>query len=853
MNGHSMISQKYMNGASATDGTTAKVGFAAKVGRAADTGPRRAARISASALLLALAGAQAVWSDITITLQDAAGKPIPGVSCTQNGGTPAVSDPTGKLTLSGITGIRAPRLPGAEPFSVSRIPLAPGEQAMVDVINVQGRRVLHRPVGLGERIEFSSYDKGLFFVKVTSRDFSSSARIANTGAGFGFEGVAGGTPASAAAASMAKTSGGAGESVTCSKSGFPSQIYSLVNGSSTVINFSKPNLVPLFDQATKLEPDVIVETPTAIITRFADRGRDRHAREDEFHIYDHYLGHYWMHRTAQIEIVDEVAKGGTEVKVNVTTQWKLESTNCRAFYRGIGTVAEYHSNNNMDRDPTDPLKYHTSFKQNPKENFRPLKIGDRMEMEVSQFLAGVPEGRANYYGTVVLYIIGQGGLVPWEPRGVFGDAKTEREDSYPVDVAAWEGGRVTLPTQTSNEPLYHFIQMAPNLAPQNGQIFVLGRRVHHTDFVTGDHDEPDNDKFAEMAGKSGPNFVNSSCNACHANNGRALPPAVGAVLNKYVVKVGDGNGNPHPQLGSVLQPRSAGGAAEGSVTLSGWTDVGGLRKPAYAFSGAASPTQFSARISPQLVGMGLLEAIPESAIQGLADPEDANGDGISGRMRIVSEYDKGLPHLGRFGWKAGKPTVLAQVAGAFNTDMGVTSSVYPEPDCGSAQTNCGAKGAEIDDVNLQHLVDYISLLGVSLRRGFKDPDVVKGEALFQSAGCASCHTPTLVTGPYHPKAELRNQTIHPYTDLLLHDMGPGLADNLPEGDASGAEWRTAPLWNIGYTEGVSEGEAYLHDGRARTLAEAIQWHGGEGAKAAANFKALSAGDAAAMIKFLKSL
>lgn len=367
----------------------------------------------------------------------------------------------------------------------------------------------------------------------------------------------------------AKTSGSPDAVISCSKSGMPTQIYRLADGTAATLNFSKPNLVALFDAATPLEPDVIVETPTAIITRFADRGRDRHAREDTFHTYDHYLTHYWTHRTATIEIVDEVAKGGTQIRVNVVTQWKLESTNCRAFYRGIGTVAEYHSNNNMERDPANPLKYHTVFKTNPKENNRPIKVGDRMEMEVSRFLDGPPEGRENYYGTTVLYVVGQGGLVPWEPRGVFGNAATEREDSYPVDKAFWTGCTMTLPQQTSNEPQYHFIQMAPSLAPQNGQVFVLGRRVHHTNFVDGSHDEPDNGKFPGMEGKAGPHFVNGTCNACHANNGRG----------------------------------------------------------------------------------------PEAAMQGLAEPDDANKDGISGRMRIVSDYRDGLPHLGRFGWKAGKATV----------------------------------------------------------------------------------------------------------------------------------------------------------------------------------------------------
>lgn len=324
-------------------------------------------------------------------------------------------------------------------------------------------------------------------------------------------------------------------------------------------------------------------------------------------------------------------------------------------------------------------------------------------------------------------------------------------------------------------------------------------------------------------------------------------------MTQYVFKVGDAEGNPHPQLGSVLQPQKTGGAGEGSVTLSGWTESGGLRKPAYAFSGGATPANFSARVSPQLVGMGLLEAIPETAILGLADPDDANKDGISGKVHIVTDYVTGSPRVGRFGWKAGKPEVAHQVAGALNSDMGVMTSIYPAPDCGSAQGDCGKTGAELDDDNFRKLVDYIALLGVRARRDAKDPAALQGEALFKSAGCAACHVPTLTTGKYHPKAELRNQTIHPYTDLLLHDMGPGLADNLPEGQASGSEWRTAPLWNIGMTAGVSGGEAYLHDGRARSLNEAILWHGGEAEKAATRFKEMSSVDSEALIKFLKSL
>ena len=197
--------------------------------------------------------------------------------------------------------------------------------------------------------------------------------------------------------------------------------------------------------------------------------------------------------------------------------------------------------------------------------------------------------------------------------------------------------------------------------------------------------------------------------------------------------------------------------------------------------------------------------------------------------------------------------VKYQVAGAFRTDMGVMTSVFPTPDCGSSQTNCGPTGAELADTELDHLTAYISLLGIRPQRDWANAEVVKGQQLFSSTGCTSCHTPSFETTQYHPHAELRSQTIHAYTDLLLHDMGAGLADNLPEGDASGAEWRTTPLWSIGLSAGVSGGESYLHDGRARTLTEAILWHGGEAEKAKNGFSALPDADKNALLAFLKSL
>ncbi len=607
----------------------------------------------------------------------------------------------------------------------------------------------------------------------------------------------------------------------------------------------------LFDESTVLEPALQDDTPTALITRFADRARDRHAREDDFQAYDHYLSFYWEHRTAAIEIVDPIGRGGDTITFNVTTQWPLHplEAELRFFYRGINTVAEYHDNGVMTS--LGGLDYTRSVSFNPKTGTA-LQVGDRLEFELSQFLQGVPNGRNNYYGTAFLYIVGQG-QVPWEARGVFGDFSTELEDSYPIPEAGWLGGQTTLPYQYSGEPDNHFLQMPTNLSHTNAQPFVLGRRVHHTDFGDGSHDEaPDNADFTELAGLLGGNYINRSCVSCHVRNGRALPPATSESLRRYIVKVGDASGDPDPAWGSLLQPLSTGGAPEGNVWIDSWTEQGGLRTPNFAFS-SAPPAGFSARIAPQLIGMGLLEAIAETDIEALADPDDLDGDGISGRMRLVSDPETGQMRIGRFGWKATHAKVKHQVAAALNGDIGVTTSVFPLPDCGSAQAGCEGATNELANEHLDRLTAYIALLGIRARRDLDDPVALLGETLFDSAGCAACHAGSFQTSPYHPHAELRGQTIHPYTDLLLHDMGPGLAATLGEGNATGAEWRTAPLWGIGLTAGVSGGEAYLHDGRARNLVEAILWHGGEADAAKAAFEAMSQSDQDALITFLNTL
>ena len=657
------------------------------------------------------------------------------------------------------------------------------------------------------------------------------------------------------------------------------------------------DITPLYSGSTELEQPISFDRGDALVTRFADRGRDRHAKEDQFQIYDHYLSHYWTHRTAQFEFVDYVAKGGSTIEVNFITEWKLGAREFRAWYRGLGTVAEYHGNYfgggavvevdngsydfnfNKISDAGDQYRYRVVIEDyrplnwSASNGFLPLEIGQRMEVEVSQFLDAPPEGRENYYGTTYLYIVGQG-MVPWKTVGTFGDLASEREDSYPIDQAAWLGGKTTLPYNYTNEPDNHFMQMATNLSNVNGQVFVEGRRVHHSSFVDGQHDEHggENGVFNDVVGKGGTHYVNESCAGCHVRNGRAAPVAIGQPLDKWVFKVGDITGEPDANIGRILQPKNVGidntTQGEGSVTIASWTENNGLRSPNYQFSKGA-PAQFSARIAPQLVGLGLLEAIPESAIIAMEDTDDLDGDGISGRAQRTLDPQTGETRLGRFGYKAAAFSIKHQIATAFNNDMGVMTSLLPNPDCGSAQTTCGASGSEVSDKHLDELSKYISLLGVRAQRDIDSTQVQQGKALFASIGCVGCHTDTLQTSEFHPLSELRNQTIHPYTDLLLHDMGEGLADSLAEGQASGAEWRTAPLWGLGLSACVTAGvtnpiggqgneictpeHSYLHDGRARTIEEAVLWHGGEGESSKVAYESLSETDQAAILTFLESL
>jgi CxxC motif-containing protein (DUF1111 family) len=282
-----------------------------------------------------------------------------------------------------------------------------------------------------------------------------------------------------------------------------------------------------------------------------------------------------------------------------------------------------------------------------------------------------------------------------------------------------------------------------------------------------------------------------------------------------------------------------------------------LLKPAYEFKALADGpldmrTRFSPRIAPATFGLGLLEAIPERQILAGMDPEDRDSNGISGRPNYVFNYRQGRPSLGRFGWKANQPTVEQQVLKAFDVDLGITSAMFPDSP-GNARADSGLAGHELSEAEADTILFYMKLVAVPMRRNWNNSTVLRGKAMFSAIGCIGCHTARFTTGEIPGFPELSNQTIYPYTDLLLHDMGEDLADHRPDGLASGSEWRTAPLWGIGLVKNVNGHTRLLHDGRARTISEAILWHGGEAAASRESYRRLAHDDRAAIVAFLESL
>ena len=416
-----------------------------------------------------------------------------------------------------------------------------------------------------------------------------------------------------------------------------------------------------------------------------------------------------------------------------------------------------------------------------------------------------------------------------------------------------------------------FTRPAPGLTPRELRDFNFGNRVFNTNWAVAPASV---DAFDGL----GPVFNRVSCSGCHLRDGRGRPPVEGedemlSMLVRLSVPGTDAHGGPkpHPAYGDQLNDRGIPGVpAEGRARIE-WRERPGrypdgeaysLRAPRLVFEDLAfgplgRRTRTSPRVAPAMPGMGLLEAIPEPDLLALADPDDRDGDGISGRANRVWNPDTGRVELGRFGWKANAATVLAQSAGAAHGDMGLSNRVFPGENCASPQRACAqavrGDATDLRDAHLDKLVFYLQVLAVPDRRSTDAAAGQRGEMLFTKIGCAACHTPVQRTAADAKPSQLAGQVFMPYTDLLLHDMGPGLADGRGDFLAGGREWRTAPLWGLGLVPVTNGHSFYLHDGRARSLEEAILWHGGEAQRPQREFRALSREDRQAVLTFLQSL
>ncbi|MFI5172958.1 MAG: di-heme oxidoredictase family protein [Chitinophagales bacterium] len=429
------------------------------------------------------------------------------------------------------------------------------------------------------------------------------------------------------------------------------------------------------------------------------------------------------------------------------------------------------------------------------------------------------------------------------------------------------GGATTVFDQSVNA----FALPAPQLSSADELLFFVGNSFFNQNWVQSPSSTTSRDGL-------GPYFNTRSCSGCHFKDGRGQPQAtIGEMSQGFIVRLsatGIGqHGEPLADLnyGTQFHDHAIEGVkTEGKFELiyeeiSGYYPDGttfSLRKPKINFTELnygplGDGVMHSARVAPQMIGLGLLEAIPEQTILNFADESDANDDGISGKPNYVWNTIEQKTEMGRFGWKANQPTILQQIAAAFNGDMGITTKYFKEQNIESSQIeykNLPNGGEpEIEDDDLEKMLLYSSTLAVPARRDIDDKNVLEGKKIFKEIGCNGCHIEKIQTGTHPQFSVLSDQTIRPFTDLLLHDMGDGLADGRPDFLASGSEWRTPPLWGIGLFQTVNKHTFYLHDGRARNLEEAILWHGGESENSKKEFMQLSKPEREKLLSFLESL
>jgi CxxC motif-containing protein (DUF1111 family) len=435
------------------------------------------------------------------------------------------------------------------------------------------------------------------------------------------------------------------------------------------------------------------------------------------------------------------------------------------------------------------------------------------------------------------------------------EASTQKATAF-EDTSHLLGGDTTV-NETSRKA---FTLSARNLEAEHKSNFFVGNSFFNKNWVQAP-------ASAEARDGLGPLFIARSCSGCHTQDGRGRPPLEGENYNSLLFRLAVKKENiviPHPIYGDQLQTKSLGSIKEPNMTVRYEVVTGtfqdgtkySLQKPIYKLSGELD-TLISPRVAQAVIGLGLLEAIPEDTLREWADPDDENQDGISGRINQVHNIKTGKLSIGRFGWKANQPNIRQQVASAFNGDIGITTSMKPNENHTKKQSQGLAHfqsggSPEVSDKILDAVTLYCQTIAVPAQREYKSKSVRKGRELFNSMNCNACHKQQITTSD-HPIRSLTNQTIHPYTDILLHDMGAGLADHSPDHEASGTEWRTAPLWGIGLVKTVNKHTRFLHDGRARNIEEAILWHGGEAKKSQQKYLNLTKQDRKSLLDFLNSL
>ena len=434
---------------------------------------------------------------------------------------------------------------------------------------------------------------------------------------------------------------------------------------------------------------------------------------------------------------------------------------------------------------------------------------------------------------------------------IFLSIQFQRQTISSSSVQGYQAGGATT---FDNRSSHAFGQPAPGLTAKEMALHAKGDATFDAVFVTAP---------APINAGLGPKFNNNACSRCHIKNGRGMPQLGQALIRTSLpadsgLPIAKTEGVvPDPTIGTQLQDSAVYGEQPEAKAAIAWMETSGqypdgeaysLRSPKISLTAIGSDRPIhkslltSLRIPPPVFGVGLLEAIPESVLEALSDPQDKDDDGISGRINRVWNFETKQMAVGRFGLKANSATLISQTATAYAHDMGLANPLLPNAD----------GTTEIDAKTVEASAFYTQTLAIPARGQTDDSTVQKGEKLFLQANCAACHLNQIKTGRSAVKI-LANQTIQPYTDLLLHDMGEGLADGRPDFEASGQEWRTAPLWGLGLTQTVLPYAGYLHDGRARSVEEAILWHGGEAEAAKQTFINMRKSDRLAMLKFLNSL